>query len=549
MGHEYRASDLPARHDRAMAPPSILLCDMNAQERVVWKLLATHIMDTKVHYRDFYSAMKKCIHRAPLTKLRSEIGYSLFHLVIQHKRLELMRVFQYCGLFAVFYQLPVGPEGKDTAGLTPTELASRVHAGNERSEMERLLKVEKTVERDLMKQACRAGQLKEFTQLVEKTPGRVIATAEGMCCLDWAIVSGSLPMVQAVIEVEKKIKHRRSGSQQLELIVNLGLHAMLEVVIEHVQSDSQNTEISGKALVEKTAEFGDWETFMAIRHIVDNIPDTIVSIAALHGRHQFIERFLEEYGSRISLTFPDKRKKTPLHFAAERGHAEVVKLLLDREVDIKLKDKRGRTVLHCAAEGGSVPVLEVLVVKAQELNCLEELLNEKDLHLGSELCFLVRGRDQEMSAWHYVHVDRALLDVFRVKTRGGAVDVAKYGSVIRSGWGMNPSDDIVQTVEAKFDAANIPESALHDMLPLHIAILKSNEALALRLIELMTVKGINTQDCFGLTPLHLACMRGSSQVCSIHLIHNTQPSNLLSLLCGPEGWNTCTLSYHHHHHH
>ena len=38
-------------------------------------------------------------------------------------------------------------------------------------------------------------------------------------------------------------------------------------------------------------------------------------------------------------------------------------------------------------------------------------------------------------AWHYVEVRRNVVHIFLKKTRAGQVDVALYGTVVKSGWG------------------------------------------------------------------------------------------------------------------
>ena len=56
----------------------------------------------------------------------------------------------------------------------------------------------------------------------------------------------------------------------------------------------------------------------------------------------------------------DKYGKTALHVAAEKGHAAVARLLVEKGANVGAKDKDGRTALHQAAEWGhgtAVPLL------------------------------------------------------------------------------------------------------------------------------------------------------------------------------------------------
>ena len=65
----------------------------------------------------------------------------------------------------------------------------------------------------------------------------------------------------------------------------------------------------------------------------------------------------------------------------------------------------------------------------------------------SSLVYTVRGTDRGWDAWHIVLIERELLDAFREKLSTGNVDVADYGYVIKSGWGKDPPDDILDKIE------------------------------------------------------------------------------------------------------
>ncbi|WP_168463833.1 hypothetical protein [Wolbachia endosymbiont of Ctenocephalides felis wCfeT] len=68
----------------------------------------------------------------------------------------------------------------------------------------------------------------------------------------------------------------------------------------------------------------------------------------------------------------------------------------------------------------------------------------------SDLIYLVRGKDRGRSAWHYVLVDKEKREMFLAKSRTGSMDVADYGEILYSGWGEDPSQEIVDKINEEF---------------------------------------------------------------------------------------------------
>lgn len=68
----------------------------------------------------------------------------------------------------------------------------------------------------------------------------------------------------------------------------------------------------------------------------------------------------------------------------------------------------------------------------------------------ADLIYLVRGKDRERAAWHYVLVDKDKREMFLAKSRTRAMDVADYGEILYSGWGENPPQEIVDKINEEF---------------------------------------------------------------------------------------------------
>jgi ankyrin repeat protein len=61
--------------------------------------------------------------------------------------------------------------------------------------------------------------------------------------------------------------------------------------------------------------------------------------------------------------------QTPLLWAAENGHEVAVKLLLEKGAELETKDNSGRTPLSYAAEKGHKVVVKLLLEKGAKLDC------------------------------------------------------------------------------------------------------------------------------------------------------------------------------------
>ncbi|XP_010268638.1 PREDICTED: probable protein S-acyltransferase 23 isoform X2 [Nelumbo nucifera] len=84
-----------------------------------------------------------------------------------------------------------------------------------------------------------------------------------------------------------------------------------------------------------------------------------VHVAAQYGQTAFLNHIIVRYGAEFDM--PDNDGRSPLHWAAYKGYADTVRLLLFRDANQGRQDKEGCTPLHWAAIRGNVEVCTVLV--------------------------------------------------------------------------------------------------------------------------------------------------------------------------------------------
>ena len=119
---------------------------------------------------------------------------------------------------------------------------------------------------------------------------------------------------------------------------------------------------------------------------------TCLTTAAQNG-HLDICRLLIDKGAQVEAKDWDRR--TPLHFAAMRGHVEIVRLLCDHGADVEARSNFGSGPLQCAAMNGRFSVVKELIeernaeVNARDNNGWTALREARQYHKPDIAAYLV----------------------------------------------------------------------------------------------------------------------------------------------------------------
>jgi serine/threonine-protein phosphatase 6 regulatory ankyrin repeat subunit B len=87
-----------------------------------------------------------------------------------------------------------------------------------------------------------------------------------------------------------------------------------------------------------------------------------LDVAALNGQTAKVQRLIAD-GVEI------KRHPDALRCAAEKGHFQIVKLLIDKKADVDSHKKPGDTALFVAAREGHSQIVQLLIDKGATVNC------------------------------------------------------------------------------------------------------------------------------------------------------------------------------------
>jgi ankyrin repeat protein len=238
----------------------------------------------------------------------------------------------------------------------------------------------------------------------------------------------------------------------------------------------------------------------------DDFDRTPLSWAAERG-HEAVVRLLVDTGKADIDSKNSEHGQTPLSWAALRGHEAVVRLLVDTgKADIDSKDNSGRTPLSWAAREGHEAVVRLLVDTGKA-----DIDSKDSEYDQTPLSWAARGGHEA--------VVRLLVDT-------GKADIdlkdSDYGQTPLS-WAAEGGHEAVVRLLVDTGKADIDSKSDSGRTPLSWAAMGGHEAVV-RLLMDMGKADIDSKDNSGRTPLSWAARGGHEAV--VRLLVDTGKANI-----------------------
>ncbi|CAK9264898.1 unnamed protein product [Sphagnum jensenii] len=231
---------------------------------------------------------------------------------------------------------------------------------------------------------------------------------------------------------------------------------------------------------------------------------TALHIAARKGSAQIVGSLLQMPG--VEVNVQDDRSFTPLDLAIEKGHVEVVELLLEytSTSDLERKQKcSGNTPLHIATKSGHLELTNLLLEHANKLHFNKENADQNGAHLNNEEGHVdeVKGVLEHSESY--------------IKEKNNDGNTPLHLSLEEG------HAKVVQFLLTSCNTLDLEVENVAGQTPLHLATLGGHDEVVKVWLEHAKLN-LKVKNKEGNTPLHLASLGGHVKVVNMMLEHRKE---------------------------
>ncbi|XP_027200011.2 LOW QUALITY PROTEIN: uncharacterized protein LOC113794122 [Dermatophagoides pteronyssinus] len=352
--------------------------------------------------------------------------------------------------------------------------------------------------------ACSRGHADTIRMLLNQNARVDIFDERGQAALHIAAEIGQEEVVEILLESNAFVNVRnKNGMTPLHLAARKGYNNMVKrLVTEHSALLDANT-LTKQTPLHLAAEAGQLavcETLLELKAdalAIDNHSQTPLHLAAEHDHSEVVKLFLKHKPDLLSV--PNRNGYTCAHIAAAKGSVAVIKELMRLNQDSVINariSKTKSTTLHLAAEGGHVEVVRTLLQAGAKATD-ENAEGYTALHLAAKKGHVnvLRALKEQSTAYWKVCSRRIGLTALHVAAAFGQTECVSE---------MLP----IVPATIKSERPLIDPSGDYGITPLHLASQSGHENVVRLLLNSKGVQVEAPTEVVGTIPMHMAAQGG-----------------------------------------
>lgn len=340
-----------------------------------------------------------------------------------------------------------------------------------------------------------------------------------------------LPLRVAVEEgqdllLKTLLKRENSNNYLLHVAAARGHDSLITVLYElgfsisEVEKPSMYTPLHFAAqcgslkVVDKLLAFPKFNSSLIEKKSIEGF--TPLHIAIRFGHLDVAERLLSNKADRNAIS---NLGLTPLHIACEWQQYDAIKMLLNHKSKLIHVDNKGRTPLHLAVRTGRVDIVRRLLGSIMNDQFKDEILKIQDFHDSSTPLHTATTLGHIAIVEELLKQSKTTSSAAELKDARGCVPLHLAA---RSGY-----SDIVRLL-IKFSSKEIETTDVESSNPIHLAV-QGDHLEVIRILcqqqvqqyalDVFSSIGSSGEVQSALTPLHLACHKGNSDIVDLLLFY------------------------------
>ncbi|XP_071112675.1 ankyrin-2-like [Haliotis cracherodii] len=366
---------------------------------------------------------------------------------------------------------------------------------------------------------CRGGSVDLAKSLIAETLDVNKRGEHGRTPLMYASYNGHEDIVKLLLEKGALPNPDVSSIDQKDNCLHLacvkGEIRIVQILLDEGKMDIEVTGQRNRTPLMYACRNGQLETAkkLVARHanisVLDETSFSCLHLAAMKG-HVPTAEWLLSLNPGIVVDCTNDTGRTPLMFALQNGHADMVDWLITHGSDIALKDHSMVSCVHMAVQSGRLPLVELCLEKGQNVNSCSNsyqtpvmrACKQGDLNLVK--CLVEKGANVNLGSGclNAACIGGSLEMVEYLISTFPTIDINKCGPKNRTPVMtacFHGHTDIVEYLQSK--GADILARDKFEQTCLHVACRSDHVEIAERLLEIIPIDDI---DCNGMTPLMFA---------------------------------------------